>query len=603
MQTKLAHVSLAEITVSDTNKMFRDEAELTEVALKELVDSVRTNGVISPVMLRPSPAGPTKYQLVCGERRFRACGYALHKSIPANIRELTDDQALDLQLIENIERKDVHASKEAKAYKMYMDKHPEVTIADMALKFAKTEHYISIRLKLNDLVPEAMEDFSKNLMSIGHAMLIARLTPADQQNVVKEMTRSQVVNKRTVKYYETIQDLEDYINDSIICDLSSAAFKKDDATLLPKAGPCTTCPKRSGANQLFADMTEKDRCFDASCFLAKRIKFLATQLPEILEKTPDIALLAGYSSNSNGKKIDPQIEKVLKENKVKVLQPQKDYNTYSYSNNAKIKGIYINGDDVGKRVTVYSTTKKAEKSGPVAQEKVSNKEAIARIKERTERAAELDQEKVYAKILEALKAHPTQKAPDLKYYTDAEDAFINFILYDKLNYTEKEDFEKKVLGLSDGKYFDDPSFLFNTFLGLCKKGRRDITLYLARKVMLSSYSANIPDSDQAYFIKQIALGYKDIPIGQFEADQKAEREKREARAAERIRELSPKSDNKAKPTNGKGQSGKSTVLKGLSTLLNDKKPGLEAVTSFSASIPGAEKFVNNRKSQTKKAKA
>lgn len=552
MKPQLAHLNLDDIRLSQSNEMFRDETELTDSALSDLIGSIKGKGVLQPILVRPyqTPANQKKvtpYEVVAGERRYRASKAAGLKTIPAYIRELTDAEAFEMQVTENLERKDVHPLKEAHAYKYLVDKDPKLnTVAELAHRFAKTEHYITTRLKLNDLIPDARKDFADNLMSLGHALLIARLEVTDQKKLLDRCTSSYTKDKQRVKYYETIHELEDFINEDIICNLSSAAFKKDDATLLPKAGACTTCPKRSGANQLFSDLQDKDRCFDAKCFLAKRVRFMATQIETLLEKEPDLVFL---STNYKGNPTDPAIEKTLRDNKVLVLKKNVDFDTYTWDKSKpKIKGIYVNGEELGKRVTVFST--KAVAKGKLKPDQVDAKVAIANIKQRSERAIELDGEKVYGRILEALKVHSTQTSPeaDQNYYHAAEDVWLRYIIYDKLGFTAKREVEK-ILKLKD----KDPAQLFKSLESL----NQDQVLFMIRRIMLDQYGGNIPKSDPAFFIRKIAAGYKDIPIDEYEAEQKQVRKTREERAAERIRQLQPKKSEKKQP----GKNGLSALKK------------------------------------------
>lgn len=271
METQLLHVKLTDIAVSKTNKMFRSEAELSADALSELVASIKADGVISPVLLRPNgQAG--KYELVAGERRYRAAKFVQaavkdRDSIPAYIRPMSDKEALDLQITENLQRKDVHPLKEAAGYQYLLDKDKKMNTAELALKFGKSETYILQRLKLNSLIEQAKKDFAAGDMTLAQALVIARLNPDDQAKVVRACS-DKLGSK---KYYESVAQLEDYINEEITHDLSKAPFDVKDANLVPKAGACSTCTKRSGAqSKLFADVQEKDRCFDPVCFKQKK---------------------------------------------------------------------------------------------------------------------------------------------------------------------------------------------------------------------------------------------------------------------------------------------------------------------------------------------
>lgn len=596
MEPKLAHVKLADILVSKTNEMFRDQAELTEDALKELIESIKVNGVISPILLRPKEK---KFELICGERRFRAAKAAGLDLIPANIKELTDEQAFELQVTENLQRKDVHPLKEANAYHFLQLKDPKLhTAAELARRFGKTEHYILTRLKLVDLIPEAKKDFQAGLMSIGHALAIARLQEADQKELLKQCTDSLRSGKREVKYYNSIQELEDLIDDTIICDLNDAAFDKADPNLLPKAGACVSCPKRSGANQLFADISEKDRCFDRKCFTAKREQFLITQIPVLLEKEPDTVFIEEKPYGYKSTHVKPEIAKVLKENRVQTL---KEFSTWAGSGSRlKIQGIYVNGDHIGKKAEVYIEKVKADKDGvKKVQPGISDtKEALARIDERLERAIELDAEKVYARILEALKAHPSQKEPNISYYTQAEDAMLNYILLDALGYGDDDDVREKLnLPKEDDEDHEYPQKLFAALSKLDTADR----MFLMRKVMLQhKFTANPrPTTPEAYFIRKVAESYKDIPITQFEAEQDEVRKKREANADKRKVQLKAdkKKDFVKKATQGGSirnpGTAKPTMGKGLAALL---KPGKNGKNKSDAKKPAAG-------SKKKKAKA
>jgi ParB/RepB/Spo0J family partition protein len=568
MEPKLAHVKLSDIITSDTNKMFRDDAELSDTALRELIDSVKQLGVIQPILLRPS--SNKQFELVAGERRYRASLAAGLATIPANIQELTDEQAFEVQVTENLQRKDVHPLKEAHAYKYLVDKDPKVnTAAELALKFGKTEHYITTRLKLNELVAETRKDFHDGYMTIGHALLIARLQPNDQKELVKSEVRSYRDGKEQIRYYPPVQELEEYINDNIICSLKEAAFNTSDAGLVPKAGACTTCPKRSGANQLFADVKDKDRCFDPNCFLEKRLNYMATQIPVMLEKEPDTVFIETY----RGTKTDPAIEKALKDNKARVLKAN-EYETYNYGDKkVKIKAIYVNGTSVGKKETIYVNGSGATaglKGGKSDPEKVNAKEAIARINERLERMVELDAEKVYARILDALKQHGSQQESDLKYYTKDEDAMLNFILFDRVRF-DLEEADLKKLGLPDDNDFDVDEYnevLYGALRNMDTAGR----MLLMRRYMLRHHFGPMPNTPEAFIIRKVATSYKDIPIAQFEAEQQAIREKREANAAKRIAALKP-AEKKKKVKEETERTGKSAMKKSVEKIMKEVDNG------------------------------
>lgn len=533
MKAILAHVKLEDIFLGETNKMFRDPDELTDEALKELVDSIKELGVIQPVLLRPRPwadgngdESVGRYELVAGERRYRAAIIAGLITIPANIQDLTDEEAFNVQVTENLQRKDIHPLKEATAYKYLVEKDPNRnTPTELAIKFGKTEHYIQTRLALNKLVDQAKEDLRDGHMTLSHALLLARLQPQDQEQAIKYCREVYTHNKVKTVTYNSVNQLRGFIENSIMRNLSSAAFKKDDAVLYAEAGPCTTCSKRSGANQLFHDITNKDRCFDPQCFLKKRTLFLVNQIPKLIEKKPDLLFLSKGDP-------DPVVSAVLKENGITPLDYyNNEFHTWGWNDDKALKGLWISGHEIGNTEKVWLATSRNSQGKKKSEHALD----VARIEERVKRSEELDAEKVYAKILDALKNHPTQSNLTLEYYNPAEDAFLNFVLLDLLG-----DFEDVLaeLGIKPGKSheFDD-----KTLFAICSAMDTATRLYILRRVMLEKYgSLNLStygSTQSRYFLRQIAEGYKDIPIDAFEAEQAAIAQKRRANADKRIAKL------------------------------------------------------------------
>ncbi|MBK7885509.1 MAG: ParB/RepB/Spo0J family partition protein [Chitinophagaceae bacterium] len=101
--------------------------------MTELVESIKTNGVLQPILVRPKGKG---YMLVCGERRYRATKEAGLTEVPAVIREMTDDEALEAQIIENLQRKDVHPMEEAVAFNSLIE-NKKYSVIEVAARVGK----------------------------------------------------------------------------------------------------------------------------------------------------------------------------------------------------------------------------------------------------------------------------------------------------------------------------------------------------------------------------------------------------------------------------------------------------------------------------------
>lgn len=519
-QLDLQHVKLADVTLSETNKMFRESADMQQAALQELIDSIKKDGVLQPVLLRTNgKAG--KYELVCGERRYRASQANKLETIPAYIRTLNDDQALDAQLTENLQRKDVHPMKEARAYKFLISKDPKVNnVASLALRFGKSETYILTRLKLNDLVEEASNDFESGVMSLGHALLIAKLQPADQKELIKDCSRG----GKKDRYYETIQELHDHIDRNVLRNLSAAPWKKDDATLT-KAGACTLCPKRSGCQPwLFGDITkETDRCLDPTCYQDKLNTHTRYQVSRLIEEKPETLFVAeGY-----GDKPDKLILDTLKNNGIKLLE---NYSTWNGNGGKKVSAFMVNGDEVGKMITVYVKGQAPKKGKDGEPEKIDVKAAIAGIRERTKRAQELDDEKVYVRILEGLQKSKSMKADTAPKELPIDKVLMRWIILQHAGYDKHYLSGHNFGGSADAQ-----------IKAIAKISDKDF-IQVARKILLKEYSGQAPNVRTAggKILWQLAEALGEVPVKAFVSDQTVIRSKREDRANERIAALQPK---------------------------------------------------------------
>ncbi len=137
-----------------------------EVALQELADSITQHGVLQPLLVRPMPAGG--YQLVAGERRWRASRLAGLKEVPVIVKELSDTQAMEIAIIENLQREDLNPIEEAEGLQALIDKCG-YTQEEAAVSVGKSRPAITNSLRLLRL-PDEVRDMAKNgTISAGHA--------------------------------------------------------------------------------------------------------------------------------------------------------------------------------------------------------------------------------------------------------------------------------------------------------------------------------------------------------------------------------------------------------------------------------------------------
>ncbi len=163
-----------------------------KVALEELTASVREHGVLQPVLVRPWPPGKklpkgidaAQWEIVAGERRWRAAKAAGLEEIPALVRELTDTEVLEIQVVENLQRTDLHPLEEAEGYRRLVA--ADYDVAMIAEKIGRSARYVYDRLALLSLTKDAQKAFLAGEFTPGHAVILARLSPEDQARAIEE---------------------------------------------------------------------------------------------------------------------------------------------------------------------------------------------------------------------------------------------------------------------------------------------------------------------------------------------------------------------------------------------------------------------------------
>lgn len=145
--------------------------------LEGLVDSIRENGIVQPVIVRQEDDG---FHLIAGERRWRAAQIAGMERIPAIVRKVADDRVLELALIENIQRKELNPIEEARAYEVLLDEM-KLSHADVARRVGRERSSISNSLRILKL-PAVVQDYLREgSLSIGHAKVIMAILDAETQ--------------------------------------------------------------------------------------------------------------------------------------------------------------------------------------------------------------------------------------------------------------------------------------------------------------------------------------------------------------------------------------------------------------------------------------
>ncbi|MFQ8600481.1 MAG: ParB/RepB/Spo0J family partition protein [Oscillospiraceae bacterium] len=204
-QTEAENASTLRISEIEPNKK-QPRKDFDDEALAELADSIRQHGVLQPLLVRPTAHGT--YQIVAGERRWRASRMAGLTEVPVVIKDLTDEQSMEYALIENLQREDLNPVEEAKGYRTLTTTHG-LTQDEVAGIVGKSRPVVANALRLLALPKEVLEMLENELLSVGHArallgiseeglqislaqkVVLEDLTVRDVERIVKEMHQEQ----------------------------------------------------------------------------------------------------------------------------------------------------------------------------------------------------------------------------------------------------------------------------------------------------------------------------------------------------------------------------------------------------------------------------
>ena len=180
-----------------------------EQALAELAESIKSQGVLQPVLLRPVDDG---YELVAGERRFRAAGMAGLTEIPALVREMTDQQSLAIALIENLQREDLNPLEEAQGYRRLLDEFG-LSQEDLASSVGKSRSSLANSLRLLKLPDTVQEDLAQGRITAGHARALLSVEDGQGQTALHERMLASPMTVRQAEseaaYYKKHGELPD----------------------------------------------------------------------------------------------------------------------------------------------------------------------------------------------------------------------------------------------------------------------------------------------------------------------------------------------------------------------------------------------------------
>ncbi|ANY73652.1 stage 0 sporulation protein J [Paenibacillus ihbetae] len=210
---KVVEIPLTQLRANpyQPRKTFNDEA------IQELAESIRQHGVIQPIIVRSVLKG---YEIIAGERRFRASQYCGKATIPAVVRSFSDQQVMEIALIENLQRENLNAMEIAVAYQGLMEQF-FLTQEELSLKVGKSRSHIANFLRLLSLPEEVKENVSRGTLSMGHARAIVG---------IKDPVLVKQLAKQCVEQEWSVRELEEAVKnlDRKPADKSKVKTKKKD---------------------------------------------------------------------------------------------------------------------------------------------------------------------------------------------------------------------------------------------------------------------------------------------------------------------------------------------------------------------------------------
>jgi ParB/RepB/Spo0J family partition protein len=271
-------VSTSEIDFSPMNyRKF-----ISEDALQQFADELKQHGILSSLIIRPISAN--RYELVAGERRLRAARIAKLQSVPAAIINLNDEQVVEIQLSENLQRENPHPLHEGQAIGQMQ--HAGKSIDEISIRLGKSKQFIYSRLKLLSLIEAFQEMVFADVISLQDALQIAAISKTSQAEFFEEHCSKWQKDKHFSLY-----NLEYYLN-QYRYDLKKAPFNIKDKSLVPEAGSCNGCPSNSASlKTLFPEYAKQAVCSNKECYNKKCSVHLVGMLQAAIDTYQPEAIL------------------------------------------------------------------------------------------------------------------------------------------------------------------------------------------------------------------------------------------------------------------------------------------------------------------------
>ena len=256
-----------------------------DASLQELAESIREVGVLQAIAVRPRTEGG--YEIIYGERRYRASLLAGAKTIKGTVyNNITDDEAEDMSLSENLQREEVRPTEEARAFKRLLEKG-RYDIYSLAGRFGRSEKYIYTRLKLNELYAPIGELLDNDTITISVAEEISTYEPNIQKDVYEKHLK-EGTGENWTDY--TLNLFKRHFEKCYTTDLEQYKFDKTE---------CKACVHNAANYNLFAEHNGCGHCTNRKCLEAKNAAHVAKETEKLLNSDPKLVVARPYYGSRN----------------------------------------------------------------------------------------------------------------------------------------------------------------------------------------------------------------------------------------------------------------------------------------------------------------
>jgi len=281
---------LLSVDIKDIDVVYNTRKHFGSVDLIELSNSIKQIGILQPLVVHNIDPQEVKYTLICGERRLKAAEAAGLTEVPCMVYDrLPADTVLEMQITENLQRKNINAMEESDAFEQLVKRGistPEL----IAEKLGTSVRYVYDRLILQRVIEDVQNLIREGKFSISHGKQFARLPYDDQMKLWLSVQDDDDLS---------VDDIKQEILSKFDLKLEDAPFDINSKKLVKKAGSCMDCTKRTGCRLvLFEDVRQDDLCLDEACYNSKVNAFVEQKIEELKKAGKSVVMItAKYQSS------------------------------------------------------------------------------------------------------------------------------------------------------------------------------------------------------------------------------------------------------------------------------------------------------------------